>query len=165
MPFCFSLAWLDSILRWCVQFQAQMNLAAQAHLRKDVSRDWSTGGKPGGRAVASSERQQFVPGGLRQTSLKILIKRTWFSKEREEERIPGIVWVCVVVSHRRLQPSRMGPRSSDQMPGRKDAPCFSYLKMLMKQVEQSLTTSPGLVIFLINNYIKKTVRVSQPIFF
>lgn len=65
MPFCFSLAWLDSILRWCVQFQAQMNLRAQAHLRKDVSRDWSTGGKPCGRVMVQSEWGQFLPCKLK----------------------------------------------------------------------------------------------------
>ena len=65
-PFCCSLAWLDSILRWCVQFQAQMNLPALAHLRKDVSRDWSTG-IPGGRVVVQSEREQFALRGLNQT--------------------------------------------------------------------------------------------------
>lgn len=58
MSFCCSLAWLDSILRWCVQFQAQMNLPAQVHLRKDVGRDWSSG-IPGWRELLQSDWEQF----------------------------------------------------------------------------------------------------------
>lgn len=84
-PFCFSLAWLDSILRWCVQFQAQMNLPAQAHLRKDVSRDWSAG-IPGGRVVVQSEWEQFALCRLNQTFSDIYIKKeTCISKKKNNK--------------------------------------------------------------------------------
>lgn len=88
MSFCCSLAWLDSILRWCVQFQAQMNLPAQAHLRKDVSRDWSAG-IPGGRVVVQSEWEQFALCGLNQTFSDIYKKEkeTCIRKERKKNTI------------------------------------------------------------------------------
>lgn len=72
MPFRFSLAWLDSILQWCLQFQAQMNRPAQAHLRKDVSRDWGTGGG----VVVQSGREEFVLCKLHQTFTNILDQET-----------------------------------------------------------------------------------------
>ena len=84
-PFCFSLAWLDSILRWCVQFQAQMNLPAQAHLRKDVSRDWSAG-IPGGRVVVQSEWEQFALCRLNQTFSDIYKKRNLHQQEKKTKK-------------------------------------------------------------------------------